>query len=160
MSFSSACLFFMSKLSYGCQCLGFLTCTQMLLHSTANGDCTNIVRQSAMKSDTGRKIPSLMMTTKNTGKIINGVVCWQLCFRSSAWLSTRSSSQKMWVFLSVVVTQACLCSLLHDMRLCPVAINFIANSLETSLRFIECLFVDVISQIPPIFQSCLLSIIR
>ena len=34
---------------YGCQCLGFLTCTQMLMHAIAHGGCTDTVRKSALK---------------------------------------------------------------------------------------------------------------
>ena len=39
----------------GCQCLGFLTCAQMLMHAIAHGDCTDTVRESALKVDSGRK---------------------------------------------------------------------------------------------------------
>ena len=45
---------------YGCQCLGFLTGAQLLMHVIAHGDCTNTVRESALKADIGRekkKIP-------------------------------------------------------------------------------------------------------
>ena len=42
---------------YGCQCLGFLTCTQMLMHVTTNGGYVNTVRESALKVDWGRKNP-------------------------------------------------------------------------------------------------------
>ena len=40
-----------------CQCLGFLTCTQMLMHAIAHGGCTDTVRESALKADSGRKVP-------------------------------------------------------------------------------------------------------
>ena len=49
--------FSMSKQWYGCQCLGFLTCTQMLMQTIAHGGCTDTARESALKADTGRKIP-------------------------------------------------------------------------------------------------------
>ena len=32
---------------YGCQCLRFLTCAQLLVHATAHGGCTNTVRDPA-----------------------------------------------------------------------------------------------------------------
>ena len=45
-----------SKQWYGCQCLGFLTCAQMLMCATA---CvlTDTVTESALETDSGRKIP-------------------------------------------------------------------------------------------------------
>ena len=46
-----------SEQCYGCQCLGFLTCTHMLMHAIAHRGCTDTVRQSALKADTDRKIP-------------------------------------------------------------------------------------------------------
>ena len=42
---------------YNCQCLGFLTYTQMLMHAIAHGGCTDTVRGSALKVDSGRKNP-------------------------------------------------------------------------------------------------------
>ena len=42
---------------FGCQCLGSLTCAQMLMHAIAYGSCTDTVRESALKVDSGRKIP-------------------------------------------------------------------------------------------------------
>ena len=49
--------FCVSKPWCGCQCLGFLMCTQMLMHATAHGGCMNTVRESALKVDLERKIP-------------------------------------------------------------------------------------------------------
>ena len=40
-----------------CQCLGFLTCTQMLMHVTAHGGCTDIIREPALTADSERKVP-------------------------------------------------------------------------------------------------------
>ena len=61
---SSATLFYqgvqyfrVSRHWYGCQCLGFLTCTQMLMHAIAHGGCTDTVRASALEVDSGRKLP-------------------------------------------------------------------------------------------------------
>ena len=42
---------------YGCQCLGALTCAQMLMHAIAHGGCTDTARESALKVDSARKIP-------------------------------------------------------------------------------------------------------
>ena len=36
---------------------GSLTCTQMKIHAIAHGGCTVTVRESALKVDSGRKIP-------------------------------------------------------------------------------------------------------
>ena len=47
--------FRMSKQCYGCQCLGFSTCAQMLRHVIAHGGCTDTVRQSALKAESARK---------------------------------------------------------------------------------------------------------
>ena len=41
----------------GCQYLGFVTFAQMLMHAVAHGGCAHTVRESALKADTGRKIP-------------------------------------------------------------------------------------------------------
>ena len=41
---------------YAYQRLGCLTCTQMLMHAIARGGCTDTVRESALKGDSGRKI--------------------------------------------------------------------------------------------------------
>ena len=49
--------FRVTKQLYGCQCLGFLMCTQMLMHAIAHGGCVDTVRESALKVDSGRKIP-------------------------------------------------------------------------------------------------------
>ena len=35
----------------------FVTCAQMLMHATAHGGCEDIVRESALEADSGRKIP-------------------------------------------------------------------------------------------------------
>ena len=42
---------------YGCQCLGFLTCTQMLMHVITPGSCTDTIRlrESTLKADSGRQ---------------------------------------------------------------------------------------------------------
>ena len=47
-----------SRQWYGCQCLGFLTCRQMLVHAIAHGDCTDTVDESALEADFGRKMPN------------------------------------------------------------------------------------------------------
>ena len=36
---------------------GSLSCTQMLMHAIAYGGCTDTERESALKADTGKKIP-------------------------------------------------------------------------------------------------------
>ena len=46
--------FRVSKHWCGCQCLGFLTCAQMLMHALANGDTA---RESALNVDSGRIVP-------------------------------------------------------------------------------------------------------
>ena len=40
-----------SKQCYGCQCLGFLTFAQMLVHSIEHWGCTDTARESALKVD-------------------------------------------------------------------------------------------------------------
>ena len=55
-SYHCAQYFPVSKQWYGCQCLGFLTCTQLLMHAIAHGGRTDTVRQSALEADSGRKI--------------------------------------------------------------------------------------------------------
>ena len=46
-----------SKQWYGCQCLRFLTCAQMLMRAIAHGGGTDTVRETALEVDSGRKIP-------------------------------------------------------------------------------------------------------
>ena len=46
--------FRVSKHWCGCQCLGFLTCAQILMHALANGDTA---RESALNVDSGRIVP-------------------------------------------------------------------------------------------------------
>ena len=36
---------------YGCQCWGFLTFAEMLMHAISDGGCTDTVRESALKDD-------------------------------------------------------------------------------------------------------------
>ena len=40
-----------SRQWYCCQCLGFLTCAQTLMHATAYGGCMDTIRESALKAD-------------------------------------------------------------------------------------------------------------
>ena len=40
-----------SRQWYCCQCLGFLTCAQTLMHATAYGGCMDTTRESALKAD-------------------------------------------------------------------------------------------------------------
>ena len=51
--------FRVSKQWHGCQCLGFLTCAQLLMHPIAplHGSCTDTVREFAMKADAREKLP-------------------------------------------------------------------------------------------------------
>ena len=57
--FLSLCVqyFCVSKQLHGSQCLGLSTCAQMLMYAIARGGCTDTVRESALKADSGRKIP-------------------------------------------------------------------------------------------------------
>ena len=49
---SVCAVFFLSKQRYGCQGLGFLRRTQMLMHATAHGGCVDAVRETALEPDT------------------------------------------------------------------------------------------------------------
>ena len=49
--------FCVSEQWYGCLCLRFLTCAQMLMHAIAHGGCMKTIRESAMTEDCGIKIP-------------------------------------------------------------------------------------------------------
>ena len=51
--------FGMFKQWFGCQCLGFLMCAQMLMYTIAYVGCEDTVRESAQKVDSGRKSISL-----------------------------------------------------------------------------------------------------
>ena len=97
----------MSRQWYGSQRLGFLTCTQMLLHAIAHGGCTHTVRvctgsglweknplphrvsnprhiNIALEVDCGRKIPC------RTGTRIRVISTLRLVFQSDA-LTTEPS---------------------------------------------------------------------
>ena len=43
----------------GCQCLGVLMCTQMLMRAITHGGCMDTVRKSALEVDSGEKNPLL-----------------------------------------------------------------------------------------------------
>ena len=43
--------FCVSSQWYGCECLGFLICAQMLMHAIAHRGCTDTVRESALRAD-------------------------------------------------------------------------------------------------------------
>ena len=50
--------FCVSKQWYGCQCLGLLTCAQVLMYKQIlMRVCTDTVRESALEAVSGRKIP-------------------------------------------------------------------------------------------------------
>ena len=53
--YQSVQYFRVSKQRYGCQYLGFLTCTQMLMPAIAHGGCTDNVRHWKLKVDSGEK---------------------------------------------------------------------------------------------------------
>ena len=57
--FLSVCVVFscVQTMLYDCQCLEFVTCAQMSMHAIAHGGCTDTVRESALKVNSGRKIP-------------------------------------------------------------------------------------------------------
>ena len=51
--------FRVSKQWYSCQCLGFLTLSQMLMHAiTDEGSTDTVIRESALEAGCGPKIPS------------------------------------------------------------------------------------------------------
>ena len=52
--------FHLSRQRYGCQCVGFVTCMQMLMHAIAHMGCMVTIRESALKIDPGREIPFRM----------------------------------------------------------------------------------------------------
>ena len=53
---SECYIFCMTKQWYSCQCSGFFTCTQLLMHAMAHGGCTNTIGKSALKVDSVRKV--------------------------------------------------------------------------------------------------------
>ena len=50
--------FRVSKERYVCQCLASLSHAHMLMHVIAHEGCTDAVRESSLKVDSGRKIPA------------------------------------------------------------------------------------------------------
>ena len=56
---TSVCVYFrqcVQTMLYGCQCLGFLTCAQMLMREIAHGGCTDTMKGCALKVNPWRKI--------------------------------------------------------------------------------------------------------
>ena len=53
---------------HGCQCLGFLTCTPVLMHASANVGWTDTVRESVHFKLTGTKQNNNNKNTKNNNK--------------------------------------------------------------------------------------------
>ena len=45
------------QMTVWCQCLGFLTCGEILMHAIAHWGCTYSFKESALEVDSGRKIP-------------------------------------------------------------------------------------------------------
>ena len=81
--------FHVSKHSYGCQCLGFLTSAQMLMRAITLGGCTDTVRESALEVDSGRQIPS---RTGNSNP--RQYYTWR--FHSDALPTELSRSKNVW----------------------------------------------------------------
>ena len=52
---SIQCFHVSKKHCYGCQCLAFVTCAQMLMPAIAHRGCVDTERKSALKVDPGRK---------------------------------------------------------------------------------------------------------
>ena len=71
--------FRVSKQRYGCQCLGSLTCTQMLTPAIAHRGFTDTVRESALKVDSGRKIPCRTLESNLCQRRTGPTLC-QLCY--------------------------------------------------------------------------------
>ena len=56
-----------SEQGYGCQCLEFLMCAQIVMHAIARRSCTDTIRVSALNDDSGRKKnPSLQQGIEPT----------------------------------------------------------------------------------------------
>ena len=56
-SYQCVLYFHVSKQWYGCQCLGFLTRTQMLMPVIAHRGCMSTIRESPLETDSGEKVP-------------------------------------------------------------------------------------------------------
>ena len=86
-----------SKQWYGCQCLGFLTCAQMLMQAIAHGGCTDSVRESALEAD-WEKIPCRTAGDSNPrqyGFWRFSRTLYQLSYQLSYQLPTELSRQRM-----------------------------------------------------------------
>ena len=84
-----AVLSFVQTAWYGCQCLIFLMCTQMLRHVIAHGGAVRTLYVSALKVDSGRQIPLLHQGVRQIPLLhqgVNSVLLLVLClsFRSDA----------------------------------------------------------------------------
>ena len=59
--------FRVSKQWYGYQCLGYLTCARMLMPAIEHEGCTDTVKESALKFNSGRKFKSNSSLGTRTG---------------------------------------------------------------------------------------------
>ena len=57
LSYQCVQYFSVSKQWYGCQCLGFLMCAQLLMYAIVQGGCMDTIRKRALEVDSGREIP-------------------------------------------------------------------------------------------------------
>ena len=104
----------------GCQCLGVLMCTQMLMRAITYGGCMDTLRKSALKVDLGRTIPC------RTGSVLKpaSVLCW---------LFSWTLYQLLFRLCCVIVLYQLLCYCTHpdlimDIRL--LLSNFIGSVKE------------------------------
>ena len=97
---SAHVIFFVSKQRYGCQCLGSLTCAQMLMHAIAHGGCTDTVRESALKIDSGRKIP-LRTGESNLRQWRAGPTLYQLSYIPTPNFVEYNIFGQHWVFFAL-----------------------------------------------------------
>ena len=108
-SYQSVWYFRVSKQWHGCQCLGFLTCAQMLMQVIAHGGCSDTERESVLDVDSGRK---MFCCARDSNP-----------FQYCTWLFSRTLYQ--WSYApTCVIIKACqekvICSWVHFLLLAQV----------------------------------------
>ena len=109
-SYRCAQYFPVSKQWYGCQCLGFLMCTQMLMHVIACRDCADTRRESALKVDWEKNpllywrlepqvinAPGFLFQWATNWAVLPHALLFMLWFAVGNWPNTTHCLWFMWI---------------------------------------------------------------
>ena len=78
-----------------CQCLGFVTCAQMLTRAIAHWGCRDTVIGSALETDSGRKIPGRTADSNPSLSSPFGLTLYPLSYRALSSASSDANVPKV-----------------------------------------------------------------